>query len=116
MKTPVTNLTFLKSFTGGNNEKMAKYINMFLQLAPGIVANMDLHLQNSEWSLLKSVAHSLKPQVGYMGMKEAEELIKTIENNAAELINLDKVPEQIQEFKKIFSVAQQELNDTLAGF
>lgn len=116
MKTPVTNLTFLKSFTGGNPEKMTKYINMFLQLAPGILANMEMHLQNKDWPQLKSVAHSLKPQAGYMGMKEAEEIIKTIELNAGEQTHLEQIPALIDEYKQIFSVAQQELNTALQSF
>lgn len=116
MQTPVTNLTFLKSFTSGNPEKMAKYINMFLQLAPGILTNMETHLQNKEWPQLKSVAHSLKPQAGYMGMKEAEEIIKTIELNAGEQTNLEAIPALMEDYKKIFAVAQQELNAALASF
>ncbi len=103
------NLTFLKSFTAGNSEKMNKYINMFLQHAPNLVKAMDEHLSKEDWPALKSSAHSLKPQISYMGIKPAEDLIKSIESNAGEKTNLESIPSQINTLKQILDKAYPEL-------
>jgi HPt (histidine-containing phosphotransfer) domain-containing protein len=114
MQTPITDLTFLKTFTTGNKEKMAKYINMFLQAAPGIIENMETHLANSDWKQLRTAAHSLKPQAGYMGMKQGETVLKTIEECASEQKDLDTVPSHIEEFKIQFNQAKEELTNAIS--
>ena len=114
MQTPITDLTFLKTFTTGNKEKMAKYINMFLQAAPGIIQNMETHLANSDWKQLRTAAHSLKPQAGYMGMKQGEQTLRTIEECASEQKELDTVPGHIQEFNTQVIQAKEELTNAIA--
>jgi HPt (histidine-containing phosphotransfer) domain-containing protein len=102
-------LTFLKSFAGNSPEKMAKYINMFLNSAPAAMNTIQTCLQNQDWAGLKSSAHSLKPQISYMGIKSAEDLIKSIELNASEKINLDAMPQQVSSLKDILEKAYPEL-------
>lgn len=105
----IIDLSFLKSFSGGSSEKMNKYINMFLQHAPVLVNAMEENLAKQDWPSLRSSAHSLKPQISYMGIKQAEELIKSIEYNAGEKTNLDILPAQIDTLKEILSKAYPEL-------
>ena len=109
MSDEIINLAFLKSFTAGNAEKMNKYINLFLQHAPVLVRAMEDNLAKEDWSSLRSSAHSLKPQISYMGIKSGEELIKTIELNAGEKINLLDLPFQIKTLKEILDQAYPEL-------
>ena len=42
------NMGFLASMTGGNKERMAKYITMFLQNAPGLVAQLDTQVASGD--------------------------------------------------------------------
>jgi HPt (histidine-containing phosphotransfer) domain-containing protein len=107
------NLTFLNSMTGGNKEKMAKYINLFLQHAPVLVSQMDSNLQNSDWASLKTASHTLKSQFSYMGAAEAQSLALQIEKNAGEQNNLDLLPAQVEQVKNIFQKACSELQDEL---
>lgn len=111
MSERITDLTFLQSFTGGNKEKMNKYINIFLQMCPGQLDAMDSLLQSNNYDGLRATAHSLKPQITYMGIKPGEGLIKTIENNAADKINLDQLPGLLSTFKEICGKALEELKE-----
>lgn len=111
-----TDLTFLNSMTGGNKEKMTKYINMFLQNAPPLVAQLDQQLQAADWSSIKTTAHTLKSQFSYMGAHAARDIAQTIEKNAAENSNLDQIPSQIQKIKEIFQTACEELKAALQAF
>jgi len=111
MSDRITDLTFLQSFTGGNKEKMNKYINIFLQMCPGQLDAMDSLLQSNNYDGLRATAHSLKPQITYMGIKPGEGLIKTIEHNAGDKINLDQLPGLLSTFKEICGKALEELKE-----
>ena len=105
----IIDLTFLNSFTGGNQEKNSKYIKMFLQNAPALLNSIEENLAKEDWALLKTSAHSLKPQISYMGIKSAEELIKNIERDAGERPNLENISEKIATLKDIIQKAIPEL-------
>jgi len=113
MSDRITDLTFLRSFTGDSREKMNKYINIFLQMCPGQLDAMQSLLQSQNYDQLRATAHSLKPQVTYMGIKPGEGLIKTIEQYAGEKINLDQLPALYQSFREICLKAIDELKQEL---
>jgi|SRR6185436_12525050 len=105
----IIDLTFLNSFTGGNAEKNSKYIKMFLVNAPSLMNSIEENLKKEDWASLKSSAHSLKPQISYMGIKSAEELIKTIERDASEKINLENISDKVSSLRNILEKAFPEL-------
>jgi len=111
----LTDMTFLSSFTGGNKEKMNKYINIFLQVYPTQLAEMKKHLEATDYDRLRAVAHSLKPQITYMGIRGGSELIQKIEKNAGERIEVEKLPEVLSEFQTICDKAVVELKQVVAG-
>jgi HPt (histidine-containing phosphotransfer) domain-containing protein len=73
----MVDLTFLKKFTKDDPKKMKRYISLYLDVAPKTFAEMKRHLNNEDWEQLRINAHSLKPQVDFMGINSLkEELIK----------------------------------------
>ena len=76
-------LTFLKKFTKEDPKKMQRYIQLYLEIAPRSFAEMEKDLAKKDWEHLRIHAHSLKPQVEFMGIAnllerliELEEAIK----------------------------------------
>lgn len=108
-------LSFLKSFSGDNAEKMNKYINLFLQHAPVLVTAMEKSLSEKNYDALKTSAHSLKPQITYMGIKSAEDLVKGIEFNAGQRLHIENIPAQIEQLKDILSKAYPELKGAVTA-
>ena len=102
-------LTFLQSFTGGNKEKIAKYINLFLQACPEQVVRMNERMAELDYPGLRAAAHTLKPQVIYMGMKRGEEMIKRIESMAGEQRDVEQLPGLLAEFSNHCDAAIVEL-------
>ncbi len=76
----MADLSFLYKFTKGNEIKIKRYINMYLSIAPEIFERMNTDIQNQSWADLAINAHSLKPQVDYMGIPELKATLMTIEN------------------------------------
>ena len=114
MSDRITDLTFLQSFTGGNKEKINKYINIFLQMCPGQLNAMDSLLQSNNYDGLRATAHSLKPQITYMGIKPGEGMIKSIEQYAADKIHLDQLPGLLTTFKEVCEKAIAELKEEVS--
>ena len=108
------NLTFLNSFTGGNPEKVKKYISMFLNYCPPLLATMKEQVAAGNYDGLRGTAHSLKPQITYMGISGGEELIKKIENMAGTKTEVEKLPEMVGNFHSICEQAMLELKEEIA--
>ena len=109
IQSPVTDQTFLKTFTGGKEDKIKKYIGMFLDGAPGLLKQIDDHLASGDLALLRVAAHSLKPQLTYMGVKEEASHIYLIEKTAAEAAHAERLPELIARLHQVCDQAFVEL-------
>jgi len=105
----VTDMQFLKQFTGGNPEKQKKYVGMFLENAPKLLKNIDNALLAKDYQAIKIAAHSLKPQLSYMGVKEDVSNIFLIEQSSGEAAHYDSLPELVSNLKNLCNKAFEEL-------
>lgn len=110
---PLTDLSYLRSLTGGANDKIAKYIRMFLTGTPISIQQMELHLLSKDWNGLRQTAHALKPQLGFFGAKGSEELLREIERSASEQADLELLPSKIENFRKQYDIISTELEVAL---
>lgn len=108
-ETVVTDLTFLKNFTGGDNEKVKKYVSMFLSRAPEQLKSINNDLSAADYASLRVNAHSLKPQLSYMGIKSLEKDILNIEHAAGNGTDLDQLPSLVKNVNDTLQQAFQEL-------
>jgi HPt (histidine-containing phosphotransfer) domain-containing protein len=110
----VTDMTFLTSFTGGNPDKIKKYVSMFLNYCPTQLAAMKTQLDSGNYDQLRGTAHALKPQITYMGIKGGENLIKSIEDLAGNKKDVEKLPTMLGDFTVICEKAMEELKKDIA--
>jgi signal transduction histidine kinase/DNA-binding response OmpR family regulator len=106
---PVTNRKFLEQFTAGNKEKQQKYIGMFLENAPKLLNSLDRALAAKDYQAVKITAHSLKPQLSYMGIKEEVSNIFLIEQSAGETAHYETLAPLINKLKYVCAEAFEEL-------
>jgi hypothetical protein len=107
----VTDMTFLKGFTGGNMEKQQKYMGMFLENAPKLLESIERGLANKDYQTVKIAAHSLKPQLGYMGVKEDVSNIFLIEQSSGETAHHESLPDLVENLKRLCNKAFEELRN-----
>lgn len=105
----VTDRQFLNSFTNGNRDKVQKYIGMFLENAPRLLANMEAALTTKDLPSIKIAAHSLKPQLSYMGVKEEVSKVFVIEQLAGEEGHAQRLPALIENLNRVCAKAFEEL-------
>jgi HPt (histidine-containing phosphotransfer) domain-containing protein len=112
-KEKVTNLDFLVNFTAGDRTRLIKYVNMFLNSAPAEVERIKNGLSGNDYEMIRAAAHSLRPQMTYMGIKSGETLLKQMETIAQEKTNTGDMPALVARFTEIFGMACEELKANL---
>lgn len=106
----ITNMDFLRNLTMGNEEKMNKYKSMFLTNAPKLLTDIKNGIKNDDYEMVKIAAHSLKPQLGYMGVAEEVSNIYLIEKSAAERAHQHIIEPLIENLERVLEKCLQELS------
>lgn len=111
----VTQMNFLAQFTGGDQVKKMKYIRMFLENGPRLIRQVREALESENYGQLKIAAHSLKPQLSYMGIREEDSRIFLIEQIADQPAHRERLPDLVDYLEKIcekaFAELKQEIGD-----
>lgn len=82
-KTPeLCDLSFLIKFTKGDKEKIERYIQTYLRTSARIFEELEQAGMQGNWEDAYIKAHTVKPQVQYMGIASLLELIMEIEDRA----------------------------------
>ena len=111
MDNQLYDFTELKQVCGGDESFMEKMIGLFLTTIPDDIKKIEEALKGSDYTVVKSIAHKIKPSVNYMCKPHLFEDAKTIENwadNDENMISktqkfissLAEVINQIREFKE----------------
>jgi HPt (histidine-containing phosphotransfer) domain-containing protein len=106
----ITDMTFLTTFSGGDTARMKKYVGMFLQIAPSQLEKIKGCISTADWDGVRANAHSLKPQISYMGIKGGDVIIKQIENDAASRTNVENIPAMFSQIEELCKKAIVELD------
>ncbi|MBL7710989.1 MAG: response regulator, partial [Chitinophagaceae bacterium] len=107
----VTDMNFLQQFTSKDVAKQDKYIRMFLDNAPKLLAQLHEGLNKQDFGMIKIAAHSLKPQLSYMGVSEDVSNVFMLEQSAGETAHYQWVPELVAHVEKVCHKAFAELKE-----
>ncbi|HLS71476.1 MAG TPA: tetratricopeptide repeat protein [Chitinophagaceae bacterium] len=106
----IVDTNFLETFTGGNKEKKNKYIKMFLNNGPRLLENINNSLENEDYEALRVAAHSMKPQLSYMGVNEEVSNIFLIEQSAANHAHYERLEDLVNQLNLVCKKVFEELN------
>jgi len=76
----VIDLSMIKKISKNNNEKIIKYINLYLESVPLDLQNMKEALAEKNYKVLGELAHKLKGNAGYMGLNKLLSCLEKMEN------------------------------------
>ncbi|MFA6150334.1 MAG: ATP-binding protein [Chitinophagaceae bacterium] len=105
----VIDMNFLQQFTNNDTAKQDKYIRMFLENAPKLLKQLHEGLANKDFGMIKIAAHSLKPQLSYMGVTEEISNVYMLEHTAEETAHQNLIPELIKNVERVCNKAFEEL-------
>jgi hypothetical protein len=78
----IPDLSFLRKFAEGDNDKMKYYIGLYLKTAPRLFEGLKKAMKLRNYDDLYIKAHSLKPQTAYVGLTGLNETLTNVENAA----------------------------------
>jgi hypothetical protein len=81
-KATLYDLTYLRKFTRDDEAKVRKYIQTYLRTSERIFNELEKAGREGNWDDAYTKAHTVKPQVQYMGINQLMEIILEIENHA----------------------------------
>ncbi len=110
-ETQVTSLIFLKQFTNGDVTKQKKYLDLFLQTAPNVLAQAKTALANKDYSQLKVSVHSLKSQLNYMGIAEQASNVLALEKASEQPEMVEKLESMFSQLEKVCLQSFEELKE-----
>jgi HPt (histidine-containing phosphotransfer) domain-containing protein len=82
MDLPSIDLDYLERFCKGDKGRMERYIRMYLEAAPSLFQQLMDKATEGDAEGLAIAAHSLRPQVNYMGAQRLFDLLTAIETCA----------------------------------
>jgi HPt (histidine-containing phosphotransfer) domain-containing protein len=110
-KIMITDLTYLKNMSGGNEAVIKEMIGIFIEQVDEISSEMFLALKEGDWLSLSRLAHKAKSSVAIMGMTEMEAELKRLERIAGEGKEIDAFKKLVEKFNTDSHIAIDELKD-----
>ena len=102
-------LEYLKQISNGSNEFIFQMITVFMEEIPGELANIEKYMKSSDWKNLRATAHKMKPSYSFMGVKELESMVNSLEEYSGTETNLDKIPDLVEKITSVTSEVVKEL-------
>jgi len=106
----ITNLAYLKQVSNGDNNFIKEMIDVYLKQTPDVINDLEKHLKNKNWKLLRAAIHKMKPSCPFFGLHDLYQTVTSIEEFAEEGTNLHLLPEMIEKVKATCDKAMVELN------
>lgn len=109
-------LEYLKQISNGSNEFIFQMITVFMEEIPGEIANIEKYAKSGEWKSLRASAHKMKPSYSFMGVKELEEMVNTLEEYSGNETHLEQIPAIVERIKTITEKVVIELQEEKKNF
>ncbi|MDR8391902.1 Hpt domain-containing protein [Aliifodinibius sp. S!AR15-10] len=109
----LTNLSYLEEVGMNDEDLLIEMVEMFLKNTPDSIEQLRQHHKEDNWKKLSAEAHKLKPNLSYVGLEQAREIVINIEKTAKTEPNPDELLQQIDEVDEICQIAYEELKERL---
>ena len=93
--TTITNLNYLRDFCEGDEDRIKKYISLYLRAAAGFEEKVNAAMGTKDLDEVAALVHSFKPKWMMMGMKQTNEIGQKIEILCLEQVNEVKIKEAL---------------------
>ena len=73
-------LNVLKNMVGDNQAFIKKMIDMFIELVPNQIKQLQLAFDKKDFEQVSQIAHSLKPSIDHMGIISLYDVVRDVES------------------------------------
>ncbi len=99
-------LTFLQDFTEGDITEMSYFIDKFIRTIPNSIENLSKAILAEDYADIKKIAHTIKPQIEFIGIKKGLANLSQIEELAKEMAD-------IQVIKSLFKDTEEKIQQAI---
>lgn len=104
-------LSYLNEVAGGSSEFMVEMIDMFLDQTPDYFTQIDLSINEGDWSKVADIAHKIKPTLSFMGVDFAKNDMAEIERKARNLDVVEEIRPAFNQLKSLSIVLYRKLEE-----
>jgi len=108
----IADLNYLKTMSNGDSKFIREMITLFSEQIEEYKSIMPDLLQKKDYDGLSKIAHKAKSSVAVMGMSEAADILKDLENLAHDEKEVEKYESMINYFLEQSELAIKELEST----
>ena len=108
-----TDVTYLIKVYKGDLHKIKNIIKLYLKSIPEQLIELSKLAEKESWKYLKSKTSTLRTKMGYVGLKLMNNYASKIETNCQKNINLDDIPNLIDEMFDAWKSVEEELKSIL---
>ncbi len=105
----ITDLSYLEQLSNGDKGFVKEMIEVFIVQTPEGLDNLERHLSNKDWKMVRAVAHKMKPSFTFVGVKELTGVMGLIEEYAESQTHLELIPDLLVKVKSSCAKAMIEL-------
>ncbi|HEY1039065.1 MAG TPA: response regulator, partial [Bacteroidia bacterium] len=110
----ITDLAYLREFSGGKEDFVKEMIEVFLEQNPIDVKTLEDAISTDNYAQIKAITHTLQTSLGFVGFPAASlQELKLVENMAGEQKNLDLIKEKLKDIISKCRLAQAELKEEI---
>jgi|GEM_PF-2019090 len=110
-ETKTTNIETLRFFCENDNERVKKYIRMYLESTPKNLGKLKKSLEEKDFINVKNTAHVLKTHLKYMGMKETAQIAENIEKKCNGGYEIKDLQSLLSSMENMCIASYSELNE-----
>ena len=107
------NLEYLEIMTDGDQEMKKTMLELFLDEPVSDIKLLNNLFKQNDIVTLAFVSHKLKSTFAFLGNERLSSLIKSINDNAKNNINIEGIQAQINELQDLFSLVLEEVKAEL---
>lgn len=107
----IIDLTYLKQVSNGDTGFIKEMIGIYLKETPLTIINLEKHLKNKDWKMLREVIHKMKPSFSFFGLNDMYDLLDSMEEYSEKEIHLNLLPDMIDKVKLVCTQTIMELEN-----
>lgn len=104
-------LTNLSEMLGGDKSAIYQMVKIFLQATPESLSELNKCYQKDDLDGVSRLAHKLKSSVDIFCINDIKQDIRRLENNTRDNINIDEVPDLVQNINTILNLAIEQVKE-----
>lgn len=105
------NLTQLEEIAPGDTFFVKKMVNTFLEHTPELVDRIEKGIASENWLEVREASHKMKPSIDMMGIIKITQVIRELEANAKQQVNLNEIPALFATVSNVLEICFKQLKD-----